>query len=388
MKFTGDRRWSFPLTLVCTALCLLPLQAYSQAKGPALVIGNVNYPNGVLTNATADAQDVAADLKDLGFQVVLEQNVSLRELNSAIDSFRSSATSSAGIAVFYYSGHGIQVNGNNYLIPIDAVISQPTDVDRAAVSLQKVFDALGGRTGPNIIILDACRTNPFATDAGGWVLGLAAPTNPSPNSVIAYSTSPLSVASDGAGVHSPYTRALLRYMRLPGQTLPELFSNIRSDVEANTDGIQVPSENTSIAPNVFFRDPIYIKVQFTSADDDAMILMNGDVVSDWNQDGTAMKRIRLARTSNNFVVKVYNQRSYTGGIQGLGGHLPEGWSYVLKIQGDDGAEILPLSGRENVPADNGPHHGKLFTVATFTLEFDEKTAAIHLVKVDPAVWAH
>jgi hypothetical protein len=321
--------------------------ACAQSRGPALVIGNTNYPGNILNNAVNDARDVAAALQDLGFQVILKEDIGARELATAISAFRSIASSATGTVVFYFSGHGIQVNGVSYLIPLDAAISKPSDVPGATVPLQSVFNALGGRNGPNVVILDACRNNPFARSVDDWVKGLAAPTNPPPNTLIAYSTSPGSVAEDGVGTHSPFTRSVLKFIHLPGVTVPEFFSRVRADVEANTDMVQVPWENTSITSSVYFREPVFFKARFTSpADDDAMVLVNGDVVSDWNQDGGTLKQIPLTQLSNEVVVKVYNQRSYTGGLPLVGGHLPEGWRYDLQLTRSDGSVLINLTGTE------------------------------------------
>ena len=363
--------------------------SHAQSRGPALVIGNTNYPGNVLNNAVNDARDVASALGDLGFQVTLKEDLGVHDLAAAIAAFQSLASSSPGTAVFYFSGHGIQVNGVNYLIPVDAVIGKPSDVPAATVPMQNVFNALGSHSGANIVILDACRNNPFANSTDDWVKGLAAPTNPPPNTLIAYSSSPGSVAEDGVGTHSPFTRSVLKFIHLPGITVPDFFLRVRADVEANTDMIQVPWENTSIAANVYFRDPIFFKAQFTSpADDDAMVLVNGDVAIDWNQDGGALKQIPLTKLSSEVVVKVYNQRSYTGGLPYVGGHLPEGWRYDLQLARSDGSVLINLTGKEDVPADNGPHHGKLFTVATLKLVVDEKTGKVSMTSVDPLVWTH
>ena len=386
-RFAESTPMRFFMLLCALAVGVIALHA--QSRGPALVIGNKNYPRNVLNNALNDARDVASALGDLGFQVTLKEDVGVHDLAAAITAFQSLASSSSGMAVFYFSGHGIQVNGVNYLIPVDAVISKPSDVPLATVPLQNVLNAFASHNGPNVVILDACRNNPFATSTDEWVKGLAAPSNPPPNTLIAYSTSPGSVAEDGVGTHSPFTRSVLKFIHLPGITVPDFFLRVRKDVETNTDTIQVPWDNTSIAANVYFRDPIFFKARFTSpADDDAMVLVNGDVVIDWNQDGVALKQIPLTQVSSDVVVKVYNQRSYTGGVPYLGGHLPEGWRYDLQLIRSDGSVLINLTGKENVPADNGPHHGKLFTVATLKLVMDEKTGEVRVTSLDPSVWAH
>jgi hypothetical protein len=374
-----------PLLATLVILLVSPAHMPAQKRGVALVIGNTAYPNDQLKNAVADAQDVATAFKNLGFNVTLKQDLGLTDFNAAIQKFRQAALADQGIAVFYFSGHGIQVNGQSYLIPVDIGTAAGLS---SLVNLQSVFDALGARSAPNLLIIDACRVNPFATPTNGWLQGLATPANPPPNSLIAYSTSPGSVAADGNGTHSPYTRALLRYIYVPGQNLSDLFANVRSDVEANTDNAQVPWENTSAPPAVFLRPPVFVLAKFLAVDDDAIIMINGKVVFDWNQEGPGPKGISLDQRVNNVAIKVYNQRSYTGGVQGLGGHLPEGWKYVLELSHADGSPLISLSGGEDVPADNGPHHGKLFTVATLQLIIDEKTGLVSVANADPEVWKH
>jgi Caspase domain len=360
------------------------------SKGIALVVGNDAYTKGPLPNAPNDARDIAGALSDLGFDVDLKLNLDLPQFTTAVQTFGNNVRSNGKTAVFYFSGHGIQVNGENYLLPVDVVSLTPADVAAKTVALQTIFNSLGARAAPNLLIVDACRNNPFASGpADMWVKGLAVPTNPPPNSLIAFSTSPGSVAADGEGTHSPYARALLKYIRKPGQNVNDMFSSIRTDVEANTDGVQVPWENTSLTSELMLRDPVYIKGRFLSADDDALLTINGQQVLDWNQDGSNEKQIRLEAGTNDAVVKVYNQRSYTGGIQGLGGHLPEGWNYTLQLSHTDGSPLIPqLHALEDRPQDNGPHHGKLFTVATMKIEVDEVSGTIRVSALDPDVWQH
>jgi hypothetical protein len=367
------------IALTATVCGQVPSSAAS--NGVALVVGNTRYQIGDLSNASKDAEDIASALKDLGFEVQLLKDLDQRGLAGAIKAFGQSAKNNGKTAVFYFSGHGIQVNTEDYLIPIDVISMDTSEIARRSVPLQNVFDALGVRVAPNVVILDACRvTGPFVT-------GLAEPGNPTPNSLIAFSTSPGTVASDGEGVHSPYTRALLRYIRIPGQNTSELFTKVREDVKANTDNVQVPWENTSLSSDLIFRDPAYVDAQFTSADDDALILLNGQEVLDWNRDGGTRKRLRLRAGGNDFQIMVYNQRSYTGGIPGLGGHLPEGWNYSLSLTRTDGQALVSgLSAMEDRPADNGPHHGKLFTVAMIKVLVDDKSNTISVQSIDSNVW--
>jgi len=379
---------------ICTAYLALfswtfPTSGQSSgSRGVALVVGNTQYAGQPLNNAVSDAADVAAALTDLGLSVTLKENLDRTGLKQEIEKFRSAASSDPGTAVFYYSGHGLQVNGMNYLIPIGISASKPSDIPGQAISLQDIFDALGPRTSPNVIILDACRANPFATpSAGGWVSGLAAPLNPPSNSVIAFSTAPGNLASDGVGTHSPYTRALLRYIHTPGQSLTDLFARVTADVSSNTDAVQVPWENISLSTTLYFRKPIIVTITLSSADDDAMVMVNGETVADWNQDQSAAKSVVLSSLTNSIVVKVYNQKSYTGGIPYVTWR-PEGWHYGVNIADGEGKLLAHFEGSEDVPLDNGPHHGKLFTVATATLQIDEKTGHLSISAKDPNTWQH
>lgn len=387
---------SFWPCILVIAFVALAVNGHAQAESPAanngiaLVIGNAEYVVGALANASQDAKDVASALTDLGFDVRLKQDVDFTDLVAAIDEFGAAAKKSPKTALFYFSGHGLQVNGEDYLIPIDATSSSVTDIGKHTVRLQRVFDALGARSAPNVIILDACRVNPFISGTGGsWVKGLAIPGNSPPNSLIAFSTAPGTVASDGEGTHSPYTRALLRYIRAPGQDTSELFNQVRNDVKANTDNIQVSWESTSLRGAVIFRDPAYLYGQFLSADDDALILLNGQDVLDWNRDGSTKKRLQLQGGLNDVRIMVYNQRSYTGGVPLIGGHLPEGWNYSLALTRTDGSPLVTgLSALEDRPEDNGPHHGKLFTVATMKIVVDETSNGITVQSLDPNAWTH
>jgi hypothetical protein len=385
------RAFSARITYIVSILACCGAVGLSQGPSPsnngvALVIGNTRYSVGTLSNASQDAQDIAKSLTNLGFIVTLKQDVDLSDLNQAINTFGKAARLSGKTALFYYSGHGLQVNGEDYLIPTDMTTLDAGTITHNAVSLQSVFDSIGMRTSPSIVILDACRVNPFLPNIA-WVKGLAIPGNPAPNSLIAFSTAPGTVAADGVGTHSPYTRALLRYLGMPGQNTSELFDKVRSDVKANTDEVQVPWESTSLSSEVLFRDPVYIYGQFSSADDDALILLDGREVLDWNQDGNSKGRIQLHGGLNEIRVMVYNQRSYTGGIPGLGGHLPEGWNYGLTLTRSDGSSLVPpLSAREDLPADNGPHHGKLFTVCLIKILLDESSGMTSIQSFDPNVW--
>ena len=226
----------------------------------ALVIGNSNYVKGdSLSNPINDAKAMARLLHDLQFKVMKHENVCQTEMKKAIDDFGRNLTNGRyDVSLFFYAGHGVQVNGFNYLIPTDADINSEDDVEyncvRAGRILSKMEDA-GCKT--NIIILDACRNNPFERS---WTRGiqvngkgLAFMTAPS-GSLIAYATSPGNTAADGeAGKNGIYTSALLHHMQTPNITIEEMFKRVRVTVEELTGKRQTPWESTSLKGNFFFK---------------------------------------------------------------------------------------------------------------------------------------
>lgn len=223
-------------------------------KKLALLIGNGAYPDAPLTNPVNDARKMAAALKRLGFEVIVHENVGQKEMKRAIDKF-GHALKGYDAGLFFYSGHGIQVNGENYLMPVDANPASENDVEYDCVNagriLGKMEDA-GKKT--NIIILDACRNNPFER---GWTRsakgkGLAFMNAPS-GSLIAYATSPGNVAFDmSESSNSPYTAALLQHIETPNITISEMFQRVRSAVMRETNDEQIPWESTSLTGNFYF----------------------------------------------------------------------------------------------------------------------------------------
>src|SRR6185436_1512453 len=183
------------------ALLALPLQA---AERVALLIGNNNYGSTPLRNAVNDAKDFADALKDLGFHVIVRENASRRDMIEAIREF-DKALEGAQTALFFYAGHAMQFKERNYLIPIDAAMGSEEDVTFFSVEVAQIFDRMDrARTKFNFIILDACRDNPFAASFKLSSTGLAQMSTPS-GTLIAYATSPGSVAADGFGRNGIYT---------------------------------------------------------------------------------------------------------------------------------------------------------------------------------------
>jgi hypothetical protein len=232
-------------------------QSYSE-KRLALVIGNGNYLNGnTLQNPTNDAKAIATALKEVGFTVLLYLNSDAKTMRKAMDEFGEKLKGYT-VGLFYYAGHGMQVKGNNYLIPVDATLKVEQDVEYDCLDAGRVLgkmEAAGSIT--NIVVLDACRDNPFARSWGssrsaGQQSGLAFMNAPS-GSIVAYATSPGKTASDGSGKNGLYTEAFLQYMKVPGLSLLEFFQNVRGAVEKKSNKTQTPWEMTSLKGNFYFK---------------------------------------------------------------------------------------------------------------------------------------
>jgi len=220
----------------------------------ALVIGNSAYPTAPLKNPVNDARDMAATLKSLGFEVILRENAGLAQMEGAVDEFWG-MLKKGGAGLFYFAGHGLQVQGKNYLVPVDAKLSAEQDARYkcmdAGLVLGRMEDA---GNGLNLVILDACRNNPFARSWRSAAEGLAKMDAPR-GSIIAYATAPDSVAADGQGRNGVYTEKLLRAMRQPGQPVELVFKRVRDEVMRATADKQVPWESTSLRGDFYFTNP-------------------------------------------------------------------------------------------------------------------------------------
>jgi len=237
-------------------LCLflfIPIQSHT-ATGQrlALVIGNSNYESSPLRNPVNDASDMALALQKVGFTVVLKKNADLQTMEEAIEDF-GNKLKLGGVGLFYYAGHGLQVNGVNYLIPIRAKINKETDVRYKAVDAGRVLDEMANaNNGFNMVILDACRDNPFTRSFRSANRGLAIISTAPTGTFIAYSTGPGQVARDGEGRNSPFATALLESIKMPGLPIEQVFKRVRQKLDASTGGKQVPWELSSIKGDFYF----------------------------------------------------------------------------------------------------------------------------------------
>jgi uncharacterized caspase-like protein/formylglycine-generating enzyme required for sulfatase activity len=234
----------------------LPLVAAAETK-IALVIGNSDYPSGPLPNPANDAKLMSDTLSSLGFDVILRRNADQNTMKRAIQDFgaRLEKAGPAAVGLFFYAGHGAQLNGRNYLVPVSAHIEREGDVEIEAVSADWVIEQMRyARNGLNFVILDACRNNPFTRSMRGVDRGLATMDAPA-GILIAYSTAPGSVAADGDGRNSPYTEALARSIRDSHEPVEQVFKHVRVSVMSATSGKQVPWESSSLTGDFYFTPP-------------------------------------------------------------------------------------------------------------------------------------
>lgn len=228
----------------------------------ALIVGNATYRNApTLRNSRNDADDISEQLRRLGFTVVDGRDLDGRGMRAALAQFAKRLKGTEAAALFYYSGHGLQIDGQNYLVPIDAPIDDGTMMPFDLVKLDDVIEALSYTTGVRLLILDACRGNPFAnalaqrsgTRGGELTRGLAR-IQQTQGMLIAYATQSNMVAADGTGRNSPFTRALLRELQVPGLEVGALFRHVTGDVHEDTKGQQTPEVSVSLLGD-FYLNP-------------------------------------------------------------------------------------------------------------------------------------
>jgi len=233
-------------------LCTLLAHPAVAQQRIALVIGNGNYETGPLANPANDAADMASTLKKLGFTVILKKDANIEMMEEAIEDF-GGRLKRGGVGLFFYAGHGVQVYGSNYLIPIGAKIKKESDVKYRAIDAARILDEMeNAGNGMNIVILDACRDNPFGRSFRSGSRGLSIIATAPRGTYITYSTSPGNVAADGKGRNSPYTESLLNHINTPGLPIEQVFKQVRQDLARKTAGQQVPWELSSLSGDFYF----------------------------------------------------------------------------------------------------------------------------------------
>ncbi len=227
-------------------------------KRVALIVGNSSYQHAPrLSNPGNDAGDMAAKLRSLGFEVVDGIDLGKRDMEKRIRAF-SDILAGADVGLFYYAGHGLQVDGRNFLAPIDAELRAESDLDFEAVELELVLKQMVRNAPTSIVFLDACRDNPLATSLAkvsrsiAIGRGLARVETPA-SMMIVYATEPGKVALDGTGRNSPFTAALLRHIDTEGASISDVMIDVRNDVLKETGGQQRPFESASLTGKFYFK---------------------------------------------------------------------------------------------------------------------------------------
>jgi len=235
----------------------------------ALIIGNSGYSEAPLKNPVNDATDIAAALGEMGFKVSLVKDADRRRMRLAIRDF-SQDLKRGGVGLFYFAGHGILSKGKNYLLPVGADVREEFDLDDNAIDANTVLAGMedaGNRV--NIVILDACRNNPFArawrSASGGGLAQMNAPAG----SFIAFATSPNSVASDGSGRNGIFTKHLISNLRAGESDIDRVFTRVTAGVSRETGNKQVPWKSSSLTGMFQFREGDQQTAQVDPAERDA-----------------------------------------------------------------------------------------------------------------------
>ena len=260
---SASRRVVWALALMLMLLPALPGQGQGQesrgqrvrptqtSRKVALVIGNGGYSVGRLPNPVNDARSMAQALGDLGFVVIQRTELTKSGMENALGEFSRQLTPGCE-AVFYFAGHGMEVEGRNFLFPIDAQVDRLSDVKLRTVDLDTILSVMDdAQTRLNIVILDACRNNPYGRgirSGGGGLANIKAPTG----TLIAYATAPKETASDGNEGNGLYTQELLRAMREPNLPVEMVFKQVRTRVRERSGGNQVPWESSSLEGEFYF----------------------------------------------------------------------------------------------------------------------------------------
>lgn len=249
---------------VATAVTLVVSAAEAATeRRVALVVGNSAYVNAPpLANPRNDATEVGGALRRLGFQVIDGYDLNNTDMQKRVQEF-AREVETADVALFFYAGHGLQVAGENYLVPVDAALKRQADLDFEAIKVDRVVKQMDAVAGPKILILDACRDNPLANQLarsmGGKGRGLTGSgmsemkANAVTGTLIAFATAPGSVAMDGDGRNSPFTTALLHHIETPGVDIDLMMKRVRGEVAGATREQQQPWTNSSLNAEFFLK---------------------------------------------------------------------------------------------------------------------------------------
>jgi peptidoglycan hydrolase-like protein with peptidoglycan-binding domain len=277
-----------PLLLAALLVLLMLTSAVRAAERVALVVGNGAYRTvPALANAANDGRAVAAALRELGFEVFEGIDLDAASTTALLRDF-ARALDGAAVGLFYYAGHGMQVGGENYLVPVDARLEHESDLNFETLKVKQVLSLLESSDRTSIVVLDACRDNPFAQQLARKITrsrsvssGLAA-IRSGVGTLIAYATEPENVALDGTGPNSPFTTALLKYLRTPGLEVRQLMTRVRQDVIAATDRAQVPWDHSSLVGDFYFVPPASTPAETAAPAPDLVVALTTDEQRLWD----------------------------------------------------------------------------------------------------------
>ncbi len=222
------------------------------SKRIALVIGNANYNSAPLKNPLNDAADISASLKQSGFEVIDQRNATLQEMTRGIREFGDKLLKS-DVGLVYYSGHGLEVKGRNYLLPVNASMIREDEIAFQAIDANLILEKMNtAKKSVNILIVDACRDNPFVRSFRSTNRGLAQMDAPT-GTIVSFSTSPGKTASDGDGRNSPFTKNLVKAMMRTDMPIEAMFKEVRKSVVDETKGQQTPWESSSLIGDFYFK---------------------------------------------------------------------------------------------------------------------------------------
>ncbi|MBL7815014.1 MAG: caspase family protein [Saprospiraceae bacterium] len=245
-------------------LVIQTLQAQSNLRRIAYLIGNSHYEDStILYNPANDARDLGRNLKELGFEVHSFENVKRATFQDILRGFGQTLSKDPEhtVGLFFYAGHGMQIDGRNFLLPTDAIdLADLEDAEEFCITLDSILATVYyAQNKMNIIVLDACRTNPFLFSPSYpsqrdsiIKVGLAAVEAPV-GTLVAFSTSPNSVALDGDGLNGLYTQELIKAIHIPDLTIEQVFKKVRTQVKEISDGEQIPWENSSLESEFYFK---------------------------------------------------------------------------------------------------------------------------------------
>jgi len=280
---------AIPILLAVLAFLPLPASAQGGETRVAFVIGNGGYRYAnTLKNPMNDAADMASALRRNGFSVTVLTDAGRADMEKAVRDFGLSLKSPDAVGLFYYSGHGAQAEGQNYLLPVDADIQDADELRYKAVDAESVLAKMRSAGNKlNIVVLDACRNNPFPGSSRAAEKGLSVVKVKVPESVIVYATDPGSTAADGSGRNSPFTAAFMASMEEPGMDITVVMKRVTSRVQADTGGTQTPWVSSNLTRDFAFK-PAASKepVQPSKAPRISTVKSYGSIVVDAKQAGT------------------------------------------------------------------------------------------------------